>query len=488
MWTQGREAARTFRRRKISSFDMPATLPLQKQRTERFTGSSPSGNSPDARVTGSFAKENREGDLQMSNRHLLVIGNGCGGTEAAFAARTSGWQGPITLLGDERFQPYHRPPLSKTYLKGEITAESLHLRGDVAYERSAITLHAGHRAQAIDRKHRKVAMSDGTEIGYDELILATGGRPRTLPVADALPQKLSNLHYLRTRTDADALRDELRPQRSVVIIGAGYIGLEVAAAAVRIGMTVTVLEAASRVLARVTAQPISEYYEAVHREAGVNILTNCMVEGLETRGDGRIETVRCSDGTRLAADLVVVGIGLIPNSELAAAAGLEVDNGIVVDDDLRTADPHIMAVGDCVRQYSHLYDRFVRVESVPNALEQARNAAAVLCDKPTRPTGAPWFWSDQYDLSLKMVGLSEGYDRLVLRGRPEDRSFSAFYVVGDRVLAVDTINRPADFNVSKRLISERIPVTADLLAASDVSLRDLVTSTQPSIASSTART
>ncbi|MDJ0419726.1 NAD(P)/FAD-dependent oxidoreductase [Rhodococcus opacus] len=424
----------------------------------------------------------------MSDRHLLVIGNGCGGTEAAFAARTSGWEGPITLLGDERFQPYHRPPLSKAYLKGEVAAESLHLRGAVAYEKNQITVHAGHHAREIDREHRKVAMSDGTEIGYDELVLATGGRPRTLPVADALPQKPSNLYYLRTRADADALRGELQPQRTVVIVGAGYIGLEVAAAAVKAGMTVIVLEAASRVLARVTAQPVSEYYESVHREAGVNIVTDCLVEGLETtREGGRIEAVRCSDGTRLAADLVIVGIGLIPNSELAAAAGLEVDDGIVVDDDLRTTDPHIMAVGDCVRQYSHLYDRYVRVESVPNALEQARKAAAVLCDKPTRPNGAPWFWSDQYDLNLKMVGLSEGYDRLVIRGRPDDRSFSAFYVVGDRVLAVDTINRPADFNISKRLIAERIPVAADLLAASDISLRDLVNSAQPSISSSTAR-
>jgi NADPH-dependent 2,4-dienoyl-CoA reductase/sulfur reductase-like enzyme len=424
----------------------------------------------------------------MSDRHLLVIGNGCGGTETAFAARTAGWEGPITLLGDEKFQPYHRPPLSKAYLKGEVAAESLHLRGAIAYEESRITVHAGHRAVEIHRKRRRVTMSDGTEIGYDRLVLAAGGRPRTLPAADALPAKPSNLHYLRTRADADALRAELRPGRTVVIVGAGYIGLEVAAAAVRNGMTVTVLEAASRVLARVTAQPISEYYASVHREAGVKILTNCLVEELETTGEGgRIEAVRCSDGTRLPADLVIAGIGLIPNSELAEAAGLEVENGVVVDDDLRTADPRIMAVGDCVRQYSHLYDRYVRVESVPNALEQARNAAAILCDKPTRPTGAPWFWSDQYDLSLKMVGLSEGYDRLALRGRPEDRSFSAFYLRHDRILAVDTINRPADFNISKRLIAERTPVAADVLADENVSLRDLVNPAQPSLPRSTAR-
>ncbi|MGW5514438.1 NAD(P)/FAD-dependent oxidoreductase [Nocardia africana] len=424
----------------------------------------------------------------MPDRHLLIIGNGCGGTEVAFAARTAGWEGRITLLGDEKFQPYHRPPLSKAYLDGRVSAESLNLRGAIAYEQSRITLHAGHRAVEIDRKRRRVAMSDGTEIGYDQLVLAAGGRPRTLPAADALPAKPANLFYLRTRTDADALRDELRPGRTVVIVGAGYVGLEVAAAAVRNGMTAIVIEAANRVLARVTAQPISEYYESVHRQAGVEILTNCLVEELETSGEsGRIEAVRCSDGTRVAADLVLVGIGLTPNSELAEAAGLEVENGVVVDDDLRTADPRVMAVGDCVRQYSHLYDRYIRVESVPNALEQARNAAAVLCDKPPRPVGAPWFWSDQYDLSLKMVGLSEGYDRSVVRGNPKDRSFSAFYLRHDRVLAVDTVNRPADFNISKRLISERIPVDPDMLADEKVSLRDLVNSEQPSILHATAK-
>ncbi|PBC35305.1 pyridine nucleotide-disulfide oxidoreductase [Rhodococcus sp. ACS1] len=424
----------------------------------------------------------------MSNQRLLVIGNGCGGTEVAFAARSAGWDGPITLLGDEDFQPYHRPPLSKAYLKGEVSAASLHLRGAVAYEQSDVTLRTGHRAVEIDRKRRRVAMSDGTEIDYDRLVLATGGRPRALPAAEALSEKPKNLYYLRTRSDADALRGKLGPGRTVVIVGAGYVGLEVAAAAVRAGMNVIAIEAASRVLARVTAQPISDYYAAVHREAGVNILTNCAVEELETTpGEGgHIRAVRCSDGRRLAADLVIVGIGLIPNSELADTAGLEVEDGVIVDDELRTTDPSIMAVGDCVRQYSHLYERYVRIESVPNALEQARKAAAILCNRPTRPIAAPWFWSDQYDLNLKMVGLSDGYDSLVLRGKPEDRSFSAFYLLSDRILAVDTINRPADFNFAKKLISERVPVSAKLLAEPNLSLRDLANSTSSPVTSFTA--
>lgn len=388
--------------------------------------------------------------------HLLIIGNGCAGTETAFAARQNGWSGPITLVGEEPLSPYHRPPLSKAYLTGQASAESLSLRGAMTYDKEQITSLSGRRALHIDRTHRSVTLCDGSLLTYDKLVLAMGGRPRPLPLAEQFHGHVDNFHYLRTHADADAIRSNFGAGRNLVIIGGGYIGLEVAAAAVKSHMNVIVLETAPRVLARVTAPEVAAFYENVHRKAGVDIRTSEQIERLECSADGkRIIAVLCANGVRLPADLVVAGIGLLPNSELASEAGLLVEDGIVVDAELRTSDKAIMAIGDCARHYSHIYERSVRIESVPNALEQARKAAAILCEKPPRPDAAPWFWSDQYDLSLKMVGLSQGYDQLVMRGSASQRSFSAFYLLGNRVLAVDTVNRPLEFNLSKQLIIDR---------------------------------
>jgi NADPH-dependent 2,4-dienoyl-CoA reductase/sulfur reductase-like enzyme len=409
------------------------------------------------------------------SQHLLIIGNGCAGTETAFAARLNGWSGPISLVGDEPLSPYHRPPLSKAYLMGETSVESLSLRADMTYEKERITLLSGRRAMHIDRKSRSVALSDGSLLTYDKLVLAMGGRPRPLPAAEEFHGPVGNFHYLRTHADADAIRGNFGAGRNLVIIGGGYIGLEVAAAAIKSSMNVVVLEAAPRVLARVTAPPVAAFYETIHREAGVDIRTGEQVERLECSADGRrVIAVLCTNGVRLPADLVVAGIGLQPNSQLASDAGLQVEDGIVVDAELRTNDEAIMAIGDCARYYSPLYERSVRIESVPNALEQARKAAAILCGKPPRADAAPWFWSDQYDLNLKMVGLSQNYDQLVMRGSPSQRSFSAFYLSGNRVLAVDTVNRPLEFNLSKQLITDRQPVDAKQLANDDIPLKQLI--------------
>src|SRR5690606_38625127 len=301
------------------------------------------------------------------------------------------------------------------------------------------------RVVRIDRANKRLELADGKQLAYDKLAIATGGRPRPLAVPNAAAAgRCANFHYLRTLDDVERIRAQMAAGKRLVIIGGGYIGLEVAAAAVAQGLQVTVLEAQPRVLQRVTAAELSAYYERKHREAGVDIRTNVQVADLEI-ADGAVSAVICADGSRLETDLVVVGIGLIANTELAAEAGLAVDNGIPVDEHAQTSDPHIYAAGDCTNHPNPLLGRRLRLESVPNALEQSRVAAANMAGKAKAYASVPWFWSDQYELKLKMVGLSEGYERLVLRGDPASDSFSAFYLKGDRVLAADTVNRPQDF-------------------------------------------
>lgn len=398
-------------------------------------------------------------------KRLVVIGTGSAGTELAFAARASGWRGPIVMVGEEAVLPYHRPPLSKAYLTGDASADSLCIKAAAMYQKLNIELIEGVYVTLINREDKLVRLSDARTLPYDQLALTTGGRPRPLPAATADVCATENFHYLRTAADADAMRRNFGVGRRLVVVGGGYVGLEVAAAAVKLGLLVTLLEAAPRVLARVTAPILSTFYEEVHRQAGVQVHTGTLVEGFELSPDkSKITAVLCGDGVRIEADVVVAGIGLLPNSELASSAGLEVADGIVVDARMRTLDDAIVSAGDCTRFHSTLYERSLRVESVPNALEQARKIAALLCGKVPRPDAAPWFWSDQYDLNLKMVGLSQGYDQLILRGSLEDRSFSAFYMQGQRVLAVDTVNRPLEFIQSKRLVNEQLPVDPLLLA------------------------
>jgi 3-phenylpropionate/trans-cinnamate dioxygenase ferredoxin reductase subunit len=404
----------------------------------------------------------------------VIVGAGHGGSELAVSLRDQGWQGRIVLIGDEAVLPYHRPPLSKGYLTGEASEPGLQLRPESAYEKAQVERWAGVRVASIDRDRRVVRLDDGRELGYTKLALATGGRARALP-ASVLSRPCGNVHVLRNLADAQDIRAQLTPGARLVVVGAGYVGLEVAASAVQRGLQVTVLESAPRVLSRVTAPEISAFYEQAHRDAGVDLRTGVQLERLETDAAGqRVLTVRCVDGTAIAADVVIVGVGQLPNVELAEAAGLAVDNGIVVDEHTRTSDPGIVAIGDCSNHPSALYGRRVRLESVPNALEQARCAAATLCGKDRPYRAAPWFWSDQYDLKLKMVGLSQGYERLVVRGATAARAFSAFYLQGRRVLAADTVSRPQDFVLAKRLVAECIEVDAGRLADESIPLKNLL--------------
>ena len=404
----------------------------------------------------------------------IIIGAGHAGGELAIALRNEGWEGRILLLGEEAHLPYHRPPLSKAYLAGSVEKSSLSIRPQMAYDKANVEFIGSVRVSRIDRANQRLELADGSQLAYDKLAIATGGRPRPLSVPNAaVAERCANLHYLRTLDDVEQIRAQLAPGKRLAIVGGGYIGLEVAASAIAQGLQVTVLEALPRVLQRVTAAELSAYYERKHREAGVDIRTGVQVADLEVTGD-TVTAVLCADGSRLAADLVVVGIGLLANTELAAEAGLQVDNGILVDEHAQTSDPQIYAAGDCTNHPNALLGRRLRLESVPNALEQSRVAAANMADKTKTYASVPWFWSDQYELKLKMVGLAEGFERLVLRGDPATDSFSAFYLKGDKVLAADTVNRPQDFIAAKRLVAEGIAVTDAQLADDSQPLKELL--------------
>ena len=401
--------------------------------------------------------------------NTVIVGAGHAASEVAVSLRQKGYKGRLLMLGEEPYQPYQRPPLSKGYLSGEADEQALYLKPTSMYEKLGIDVRTGIRVVKVDPVRQLITLADGTEEPYDKLILATGGRPRPLSLAHEAKsaRRLSNLHYLRTIDDVISIRRQFKPDFRLAIIGGGYIGLEVAAIASRHRVHVTVLEALPRVLARVTAPELSAFYEQVHREAGVDIRTSAQVERLELDASGdAVKAVVCADGTVVTTDFVIVGIGLIPNVQLAQEAGLTVDNGIAVDQSGRTSDPNIFAIGDCSSRPSTLYGKRVRLESVPNALEQARSVAAALCGQPCPDESVPWFWSDQYDLKLQMAGLSHGYDTLVVRGKPSARSFIAFYLKEGRIIAADAVNSPAAFMLAKRVVAKQ-PLINDHSALAD---------------------
>lgn len=414
--------------------------------------------------------------IEPTSLAAVIVGAGHAAGELATSLRDNGWQGSILLIGEEPSLPYHRPPLSKAYLSGGATTQSLLIKPQATYEKANVDIISGVRVSKIDRLSSTVQMADGRVAKYDRLILATGGRPRQLPIPHIKQaERAGNFHYLRTLQDVDRIRQQFEPSMRLVIVGGGYIGLEVAAVAIKRGLKVTVLEALPRVLARVTAPELSAFYETHHREAGVDIRTATAVEDvhLDPSGDA-VSAVTCVDGSSIPADLIIVGIGLEPNVELAVEAGLAVDNGILVDEFGQTSDPKIYAAGDCTNHPNPLLGRRLRLESVPNALEQARCVASSLCGKPKAHASIPWFWSDQYELKLKMVGLSQGYDQLIIRGSPQSNSFSAFYLKDGQMLAADTVNRPPEFMLAKRFITERIRVDPSLLADDSIPLKDLL--------------
>jgi 3-phenylpropionate/trans-cinnamate dioxygenase ferredoxin reductase subunit len=363
--------------------------------------------------------------------------------------------------------------LSKAYLAGEIGADALIYKAGVAYEKANIELRLGVRVEAIDRGTKELLLPGGERLHYDKLVIATGGRARELKVPGA---NLANIFSLRTIADVEALQPQIQAGRRLVVVGGGYIGLEVAAVAVKRGLAVTVLEGMPRVLARVTAPDLSKFYERVHRAAGVEIRTGVNVIAFAAEPDGTtVGAVLCADGRAIEADFVLIGIGLVPNIELAQATGLEADGGILVDALSRTSDLDIYAIGDCCLHADHGFlHRRIRIESVPNALEQARIVAASICGRPVPATTAPWFWSDQYDLQLQMVGISEGYQKVVIRGSTEGTSFIAFYLKDGIIIAADAVNRPAEFMAAKRLVGDRAAPEPEKLADESISLKTLL--------------
>lgn len=406
----------------------------------------------------------------MESGRAIVIGASHAGAQLSASLRQEGWIGEILVIGDEGALPYHRPPLSKTYLSGKSSLDDLLIRPAGFYEKQSITFrHA--RVAAIDRQARTVTLSDGDEIGYEKLALCVGARPRLLAIEGV---ELAGVHYLRDAVDIERIRGGLSDATRVVIIGAGYIGLETAASLRTLGgVEVTVLETAERVLQRVAAPEVSSFYARVHREEGVELRTAVTVEAIE--GDERVRGVRLADGELIEADLVIVGVGVVPNTELAEAAGLSVDNGIVIDGGSLTSDPDIVAAGDCASYFIPRYDRHLRLESVPNAGEHAKVAAATMCGKPKTISALPWFWSDQYELKLQIAGLNDGYDSVVLRGDPDSgRSFACFYFKQGEMIAADCVNRPKEFMFSRRVINERLPIDRNQLADPESSLSDLL--------------
>ncbi len=373
------------------------------------------------------------------------------------------------MFGDEPAAPYQRPPLSKAYLKGELEEVRLLLRPCAFYEQQRISLRLSERVRLIDRGAQIVITERDVETHYDKLLIATGAPPRRLNSPGA---ELENIFYLRTMADSDALRSILNCDGRVVIVGAGYIGLEVAAVARQAGRNVTLLEMADRVLARVAGKAVSEFYQKLHRDAGVDLRLGSALDEFVSE-NGKVTGVKLTTGEIIDCESVLIGIGAVPDETLAAEAGLEVGNGIVVDEYARTSDEQIFAAGDCTNFPSLRYGRRMRLESVPNAIEQAKTAGANMAGKSIVYDALPWFWSDQYDVKLQTAGLMEGHDEFVVRGDPETKRFAVWYLKDGKPLAVDAINDPASFAMGKRLIERSAAVDATAIADVSVDLRTL---------------
>ena len=398
---------------------------------------------------------------------VVIVGAGHAAVQAVDTLRREGHTGPIVLVGDEPWLPYNRPPLSKKYLAGELERERLLLRSAQYYQQHRVETRLGVRATAIDRASQRLRLGDGSELTYDKLLLCVGSKPRRLEVPG---HELAGIHYLRTIADVDAIRADLAGARRMVVVGGGYIGLEAAACARQLDIEATVLEMADRPMARVVAPQVSAFYVRRHEREGVRIVCNASVTGF--LGEGRVAAVHCGE-REFPADVVIVGVGILPDVTLAAAAGLRCDNGVWVDEQCRTSDPNVYAAGDCTNHPSVRYGRRVRLESVDNAVEQAKTAAANICGKPARHEHVPWFWSDQYDVKLQIAGLSEGYDQTVLRGDPDSGSFALYYFVGGELLAVDAVNSMRDFMNGKKWLAERKRPDPDKLADPSVDLKTI---------------
>ena len=397
---------------------------------------------------------------------MVIIGCGQAGGQAAASLRQEKYEGPITMIGQEPYIPYQRPPLSKQYLSGEQEKEKLSLRQESFYSEKEINLMLETSVLSLDPHKKELQLEKGETVTYDKLLIATGGRPRKLEVDG---HTLKGIHYLRNIDDVDAIKTQMSISQNLVIVGGGYIGLEVASVAIKKGLTVSVLEMESRILERVTTEEMSAFYHQLHTDEGVNILTSTQAKAF--KGSETVGSVVCGDH-EIPADLVIVGIGILPNTEMAEAAGLETNNGLVVDEHCRTSNEHIFAAGDCTNHPNPILNRRLRLESVPNAMEQGRVAASNMLGGSKSYASMPWFWSDQYEHKLQMVGFSKDSDQSIIRGDMASKSFTVFYLKDDSIIAADSVNNPKEFMASKQLVGKKASIEA--LADTSIELKTLV--------------
>ena len=381
---------------------------------------------------------------------VIIIGAGQAGLQSIVSLRQSGYPKAITLIGDEAYLPYQRPPLSKAYLSGKMERERLFLKPESFFTDNNVTVKLATPVASIDAGAKSVTLESGESLAYEDLILATGSRPRRLDLAG---RELANIFDLRGMADIDAMRPHFISGKKLVVIGGGYIGLEAAAVAADMGLHVHVLEAAPRLLARVAEPEISAFYDRIHKARGVTIITQSRIEGFVGERDC-VSGIQMADGSVIDADIVITGIGIVPNIELAQAAGLTLDNGIVVNDVGQTSDAHIYAAGDCTQHPNDVLGRKLRLESVPNAIEQGKAVASAICGAPKPYHQVPWFWSDQYDVKLQIAGVPTQIDQKVLRGDDTSNSFAWFYFTGDKLTGVTAVNRPAEFMAGRMLIEK----------------------------------
>ena len=402
-------------------------------------------------------------------KNFVIVGGGQAAAQAIQTLQQNKFDGNITLVGEETYPPYQRPPLSKKYMVGKLQRERLFLRPLKFYESNNIDLELGTRAIELDLTNSRVRLDNDRLLKFDGLMLATGSKVRRLKVPGS---DLEGIHYVRTLKDVDAILPKLKKGKRLVIIGAGYIGLEVAAVSISSGLDVTILEATEKVMTRTVSSEVSKFYSGYHSKAGVNLKYSTTVSHFE--GNNNVRAVETADGQRLACDLVIVGIGIEPEVELAESAGLPCKDGIIVDEFACTEDQNIFAAGDCTNHPSQLLSKRIRLESVQNAIDQAKAGIKTFLGGKTPYKTVPWFWSDQYDLKLQIAGLSEGYDQVLVRGDPKQAPFAIFYIRSGRVVTVEAVNLPQAFMIGKQLISTGIQVEHKKLVDINFDLKDLI--------------
>ena len=404
----------------------------------------------------------------MSKEKTLIIGGGQAACQTATSLKSKKYDGEIKIFCSENYLPYQRPPLSKKFLMGELDKERLFFKPEKFYTENEISINLNSFVQRIDIENKEIFLENNKKENYDNLVIATGTIPRKIDSEKKISDKV---FYLRSIEDVLNIRDKIKESKKVTIIGGGYIGLEVAAIINNLGLQVTIVEMASRILERVTSETISSFYTKVHRQAGVEILTNTSVEGLSENNNG-IEVITSNGG--IISDFVIVGIGVLPCDTLAFESGIEVKNGIIVDEFCKTSNDSVFSAGDCTMHPNNFYNKNIRLESVHNAIEQGKTVATSIIGEKTAYNQVPWFWSDQYETKLQIVGLLDNYDDIIVRGDKEKQSFAVFYLKDNAIIASDCINRPAEHMMSRKLISEKVLIDKDRLLDETIPIKEVV--------------